>query len=135
MEETVDVDEPKERLLTRRRLLAFAVGVVVYAGVLALVSSDLAGTTYTTHTVRYLTLVALFYTLGSGVNVAHGYVTDGALHEDAPDFAGGASVLVGFGVFYAEVLGTEVGAQGANVAVLGFVTLATVVGMLLVLKV
>lgn len=135
MEEAVDADGPKRRLMTRRRLFAFVVGIVVYAGVLALVSSDLAGTTYTTHTVRYLTLVALFYTLASGVNVAHGYVTDGAPHEDAPDFAGGASVLVGFGVFYVEVLGTEVGAQGANVAVLGFVTFATVAGMLLVLKV
>ena len=133
MEETEETEEPR-RLVTRRRLLAFVVGAVVYSAVLGVVSSDLSGTTYTTHAVRYLTVVALFYTVVSGVNVAHGYVSDGALHDDAPDFAGGASVVVGLGVFYAEVLGTDAGAEGANVAVLGFVTLTTVAGMLLVLK-
>lgn len=127
-------DGPKERLMPRRRPVAFAAGFVVYVAVLAVVASEPTDTTYTTHAARYLVLVALFYSFLSGINVVHGYVTEGALHEDAPDFAGGVSVLTGLGVFYSEVLGTGVGTEGANVFVLAFVTAATVAGMLLVLK-
>ncbi|MDZ7687702.1 MAG: hypothetical protein U5J64_03095 [Halobacteriales archaeon] len=127
-------DGPRSRLVKRRRLVSFFVGVAVYSAVLV-VASDAPGTTYTTHTVRYLTLVAVFYALLSGVNTAHGYVAEGALHADAPDFVGGVVVVVGLGVFYAEVLGADAGVGGANVTVLGFVTVAVVAGMLLVLKV
>jgi hypothetical protein len=129
-------DEGTPRLVARRRLVSFVAGVVAYAAVLAAVGSDPAGTTYTTHTVRYLVLVAVFYAFLSGVNVAYGYVADSDPYEDATDFVGGASALVGLGIFYAEVLGTgaDTATEGANVLALGFVTVATVAGMLLILK-
>lgn len=136
MEGGSESDEPKERFVPRRRLVAFIAGLVVYAAVLAVVASEPSDTTYTTHTVRYLVLVALFYSFLSGVNVAHGYVADSALHEDTLDFVGGVSVLAGLGVFYSEVLGTGVdtGTGGANLFALAFVTAATVAGMLLILR-
>jgi len=129
-------DEGKPRLMPRRRLVSFVAGIVAYAAVLAAVASDPAETTYTTHTVRYLVLVAVLYALLSGVNVAHGYVADSDPYEDASDFVGGVSALVGLGVFYAEVLGTgaDTATEGANVFALAFVTAATAAGMLLILK-
>lgn len=136
MEENSNSDEASGRLVSRRRLVAFVAGFVVYVAVLVLVASEPTDTTYTTHTFRYLVLVALFYSFLSGVNFAHGYVSDSTLHEDTSDFAGGISVVVGLGVFYSEVLGTGAGTgtEGANVFVLAFVTAATVAGMLLILR-
>jgi len=135
MEKNADSGEAGGRLVSSRRLVAFAAGLAAYVFVLV-VASDTTDATYTTHTVRYLVLVALFYAFLSGVNVAHGYVTNNALHEDASDLAGGVSALVGLGVFYAEVLETsaDAAAEGANLLVLGFMTVATVVGMLLILR-
>lgn len=129
-------NEAVTRPVARRRLVSFVAGIAAYAAVLAAVAPEPAETTYTTHTVRYLVLVAVFYAFLSGVNVAYGYFTDSDPYEDASDFVGGASALVGLGVFYAEVLGTGAGTatEGANLFALAFVTVATVAGMLLILK-
>lgn len=125
-----------DRLVTHRRPVAFTLGVAVYVAVVVFVASAPAETNYTTHTVRYIVLVALFYTFLSGVNVVHGYAVSRSLHEDGSDLAGGVAATVGLGVFYAEVIetGANAGAEGASVAVLAFVTVATVGGMLLILK-
>ncbi len=129
-------NEGGTRLVVRRRLVSFVAGIVAYAAVLVFFASDTAATTYTTHTVRYLVLVAVFYALLSGVNIAHGYLKDSNPYEDATDFIGGVSALAGLGIFYAEVLGTgaDTATEGANVFALAFVTVATAGGMLLVLK-
>ena len=129
-------NEGGTRLVVRRRLVTFVAGIVAYAAVLVFFASDATETTYTTHTVRYLVLVAVFYALLSGVNIVYGYVAGSDPYEDATDFIGGVSALAGLGIFYAEVLGTgaDTATEGANVFALAFVTVATVAGMLLILK-
>jgi len=121
----------KLSVYVKRRWVAGGVGAAVYAAVAAVFSGDAS---YTVHTVRYLTLSALLYSLLSGVAFAGSYLSDGDLRDDVTDLVGGIGITVGFGVFYATVLESGVGSVTATVAALGFVTAVTVFGFFAVLK-